>query len=345
MAIQIDLRVPPCAPVSEVAKFVGLCEEAGFDGVGILDSQMLERDVFVSMAVAAQATSRIRLASAVLNPMTRHLSVIASAAKTVSELAPGRVEFWIGRGFSSVQTIGIPPATVRQMRRCVVTLKSLLSGEDVSFNGATSRMRHGDDDLPRIFIAAHGPRTIEVAGEVADGVLLQVGIHPASVEVARRHLEIGAKRAGRNPDDLEIILCATTIILDDQQEAREAARPLCVQRLMEESHAPYLHAAGIETGDLEIPRAALDELYPDIPHAEDWEKAKELCAFLPDDILAQLCDAIGLIGTPDYCAQQLRKAEANGIKHLYLMTGETYQFPHRELQAFRDTIFPALGRG
>ncbi|MCI0781302.1 MAG: hypothetical protein J4N93_08420, partial [Chloroflexi bacterium] len=63
-----------------------------------------------------------------------------------------------------------------------------------------------------------------------------------------------------------------------------------------------------------------------------------------DDILAQLCDAIGLIGTPDYCAQQLRKAEANGIKHLYLMTGETYQFPHRELQAFRDTIFPALGR-
>ena len=96
MAIQIDLRVPPCAPVSEVAKFVALCEEAGFDGVGILDSQMLERDVFVSMAVAAQATSRIRLASAVLNPMTRHLSVIASAAKTVSELAPGRVEFWIG---------------------------------------------------------------------------------------------------------------------------------------------------------------------------------------------------------------------------------------------------------
>ena len=297
------------------------------------------------MAVAAQATSRIRLASAVLNPMTRHLSVIASAAKTVSELAPGRVEFWIGRGFSSVQTIGIPPATVRQMRRCVVTLKSLLSGEDVSFNGATSRMRHGDAELPRIFIAAHGPRTIEVAGEVADGVLLQVGIHPASVEVARRHLGIGAKRAGRNPDDLEIILCATTIILDDQQAAREAARPLCVQRLMEESHAPYLHAAGIDAGDLEIPRAALDELYPDIPHAEDWEKAKELCAFLPGDILAQMCDAIGLIGTPEYCAQQLSRAEVQGIKHLYLMTAETYQFPQREMQAFRETIFPTMVRG
>ena len=112
MTMQIDLRVPSCAPVSEVARFIAACEEAGFDGVGILDSQLLERDVFVSMAVAAQATSRIRIASAVLNPVTRHLSVIASAAKTVAELAPGRVEFWIGRGFSSVQTIGIPPATV-----------------------------------------------------------------------------------------------------------------------------------------------------------------------------------------------------------------------------------------
>ncbi len=331
MAIQIDLRVPACAPVSEVAQLVGLCEEAVLDGVCILDSQMLERDVFVSMALAAQATSRIRISSAVLNPVTRHLSVIASAAKTVSELAPGRTEFWIGRGFSSVQTIGIPPATVRQMRQCVLTLKSLLSGQDVSFSGGASRMRHGDDDIPRILIAAHGPRTIEAAGEVADGVLLQVGLHPGSVEVARQHLEAGANRAGRNLDDLEIILCATTIILDDQQEAREVARPLCVQRLVERSHAPYLTAAGIDAGELEIPHE-LSELYPDIPHAEDWERAKRLCAFLPDDILAQMCDAIGLIGTPEHCAQQIRQAEANGINHLYLMTGETYNFPQKELE-------------
>ncbi len=348
MAIKIDLRVPPCMPVSEVAQFVSRCEEAGFDGIGILDSQMLERDVFVSMAMAAQATSRIRISSAVLNPVTRHVSVMASAIKTVSETAPGRAEFWIGRGFSSVQTIGVPPATVWEMRQCVLTLKSLLSGEEVTFNGdtskaATSRMRHGDSQLPRILIAAHGPRTIEVAGEVADGVLLQVGIHPRSVELARQHLEAGARRAGRNPDELEIVLCATTIIMDDQQEAREMARPLCVQRLVEKSHAPYLQVAGIDARGLEIP-PELSELYPDIPHAEDWEKARRLCSFLPDEILAQMCDAIGLVGTPEYCAQQLQQAEANGIKHLYLMTSESYQFPERELQAFQHTIFPAIRR-
>ena len=343
MPFQIDLRVPPCAPVTEVASFIGLCEEAGFDGVGMLDSQMLERDVFVSMAAAAMATSKIRIAAAVLNPITRHLSVIASAAKTVAELAPGRAEFWIGRGFSSVQTIGTPPATVRQMRQCVLTLKSLLSGEDVSFGGATSRMRHGDAEIPRVIIAAHGPRTIEVAGEVADGVLLQVGIDPGSVDLARQHLETGARRAGRNPAELEMILCATTVIMDDLDEAREAARPLCVQRLVEKSHFPYLRAAGINPDDLEVP-AGLDELYPDIPHAEDWERAKELCSFLPKETLAQMCDAIGVIGTPEYCAQRLQTAQADGIDHLYLMTSETYQFPQRELTAFKDTIFPTLAR-
>lgn len=342
MSIQNDLRVPPCAPVTEVGDFAALCETAGFDGVGILDSQMLERDVFVSMAAAAQATSSIRISSAVLNPVTRHLSVIASAMKTVAELAPGRAEFWIGRGFSSVQTVGIPPATVRQMRECVVTLKNLLAGQNTEFGSARSRMRHGDAQIPRIIIAAHGPRTIEVAGEVADGVLLQVGLHPGSVELARKHLEAGAKRAGRDPNELEIILCATTIIRDDQQESREVARPLCVQRLVEKTHAPYLQAAGIDTSELKIPVKELSELYPDIPHAEDWERAKQLCAFLPEDILAQMCDAIGLIGTPEYCAQRIRQAEANGIGHLYLMTSESYQFPHRELAAFRDKIFPAL---
>jgi len=210
VAIKIDLRVPPCGPANEVADFVRQCEDAGFDGVGMLDSQLLERDIFVSMALAAQATEKIRISAAVLNPVTRHISVTASAAKTVAELAPGRIEFWIGRGFSSVQTIGVPPATVREMRRSVLDLKSILAGEEVSYNGAVSRMRHGNADMPPIYIAATGPRITKVAGEVADGVLLQVGIHPKSVEGARQHLDEGARRAERDPKDLKIILCILT---------------------------------------------------------------------------------------------------------------------------------------
>ena len=343
MPIKIDLRVPPCRPGPEVADFVKQCEDAGFNGVGILDSQLLERDCFVSMAAAVMATDHINVASAVTNPATRHPSVVASAAQTVSELAPGRVQIWIGRGYSSTATIGIPPATVRQMRQSVVTMKELMSGDMVSFgNGATSRMRHGGETpAPPVYIAATGPRVMKAAGEVADGALLMTGIHPGAVSEAREIIADGARAAGRNPDDIETIFTATTIIKDDLQEAREIARPLAVSRLMEETYRRWLKAAGIEVGDLELP-AGLWELYPDVPHAEDWEKAQELCSFLPDDALAAICDYMGLIGTPEYCAERIRRAEQEGLTHLYLMTGATYEFATGELGAFRDHIFPSL---
>ena len=345
MSIKIDLRVPPCRPGPEVADFVKQCEDAGFNGVGILDSQLLERDCFVSMAAAVQATDHINVASAVTNPATRHPSVVASAAQTVSELAPGRVQVWIGRGYSSTATIGIPPATVRQMRSAVVMMKELMSGEMVSFgNDARSRMRHGGETPPPpVYIAATGPRVMKVTGEVADGALLMTGIHPGAVSEAREIIADGVRAAGRNPDDVETIFTATTIIRDDLKEAREIARPLAVSRLMEATYHRWLKAAGIDVGDLELP-AGLWDLYPDVPHAEDWEKAQELCSFLPDDALAAICDYMGLIGTPEYCAERVRKAEKEGLSHLYLMTGATYDFATGELAAFRDHIFPSLDR-
>ena len=223
MAIKIDLRVPPCKPIPEITAFVQECEDAGFDGVGMLDSQMLERDVFVAMAHALMNTKTIKVASAVTNPVTRHPSVLASAAQTVSEIAPGRAQIWIGRGYSSANVVGIPPATVRQMRDSVVMMKELMAGNQVDFGKVSSRMRHGGGVTTPIYIAATGPRVMKVAGEVADGAVLMTGIHPNAVAEARELIAEGAKAAGRNPDDIETIFTCTTIIRDDLKEAREVA--------------------------------------------------------------------------------------------------------------------------
>ncbi|MEC8909904.1 MAG: hypothetical protein VYC44_02845, partial [Chloroflexota bacterium] len=57
---------------------------------------------------------------------------------------------------------------------------------------------------------------------------------------------------------------------------------------------------------------------------------------------AQLCDTMGLIGSPEYCTERIKQAEAAGMEHLYLMTDQTYEFAKGELAAFRDKIFPAL---
>ena len=351
MALKIDLRVPAAGTAQEVAAFARRAEDAGFDGVGITDMPMVLSDGFVSMATAAQATSSIRVASAVTNSVTRHVSVLASAAQTLAELAPGRVEIWIGRGDSAVYTVGLAPASVNQMREFILTLKALLAGEQVKINGTVARLRIGGGTPVPIYVAADGPKAIALAGEVADGLLLRVALHPKVVETAMEHLAEGAKRAGRDSAEIAVIYFAHAIIRDDLQEARELARPHCVRWLMKKAMARGLREAGIDLEGLEMPQELAEgrpeametlNLYPDLHHAEDWERAMRLCAFIPQDILAQICDAIGFIGTPAYCAQRLQEVHAGDMDHFYMAAAETYAFPQKELLAFEKTIFPAV---
>src|SRR5438552_14959542 len=150
-------------------------EAAGFDGAGILDSQMLSRDTFVVLGQAAAATSRLTLFPAVTNPFTRHPSVLAGAIQTVAELAPGRTKVVIGTGYTSASTIGRKPATLAEMRDTITTLRKLLAGDAVDFHGTSGRLAYASGRPVSLLMAASGPRAIELAGEVADGVMLLVG--------------------------------------------------------------------------------------------------------------------------------------------------------------------------
>src|ERR671931_2099230 len=115
--VRISLRIPGTSPMPQLMTLIQDVEAAGFDGAGILDSQLLCRDTFVTLALAATQTSRLSLFPAVTNPFTRHVSVLAGAVQTVEELAPGRVSSVIGSGYTSASTIGRKPATLAEMRQ------------------------------------------------------------------------------------------------------------------------------------------------------------------------------------------------------------------------------------
>ncbi|MCZ6614272.1 MAG: LLM class flavin-dependent oxidoreductase [Chloroflexi bacterium] len=341
MSVQFYLRIPPCAPADRIASFVRECEDAGFAGVGILDSPILLRELFVTMTAAALATSRIRLATAVTNPATRHASVLASAAKAVEELAPGRVEIWIGRGMTATGTIGQSPAPLKDVRESIIALQKLLAGEPVEFNGVTSRLRHGGGGHIPVYMAATGPKALTLAGAVADGVLVEVGIHPRVIAEVRRYIAEGARQAGRDPSKVKLIASAATIIENDLRSAQERARLLAVHWLVETQFVPWLGVAGVKTDSVDPPRE-LWELYPDVGHAVDQERARQLCSFLPQEMLAQICDTLGFIGTPEHCAERVREASANGLDGLFLKGESTYELPYQEMAAFRDIVFPTL---
>ena len=175
------------------------CEAAGFAGVGVHDHQHSGRDVYLTLALAAERTSTLTLYPATSNPVTRHPMVLASLAYTLEEIAPGRIRLTVGPGFLSVGSIGKPRASLETMREGYLNYPAaaswrecyfqLLRGESVTFNGTESRLRNVSDPPTPVYMTAAGPRMVELAGEVADGALLLVGLHPKAIRD-------GASKAG-----------------------------------------------------------------------------------------------------------------------------------------------------
>jgi 5,10-methylenetetrahydromethanopterin reductase len=339
--VRVHLRIPGTAPMPELMALIERVEAAGFDGAGILDSQMLSRDTFVVLGQAATHTSRLSLFPAVTNPFTRHASVLAGAIQTVEELAPGRVKFVIGTGYTSASTIGRKPATLAEMRACIGAVKALLAGKPVDWDGTPGRLGYAAGRPIPVLMAASGPKAIEVAGEIADGVLLLVGFNRGIVEKALEHLERGARRGGRRLEDLETIWAVRTATAASTVEARRAARPTAVHWGILRWGGHWVEPAGIRLPKLEIPDAVY-RVYPDLSHAHDWEAAIAATSFVPDDVVAELCDALGLIGTAEHCAARILEMTKLGVRNLYLMPLQTFVGPEAEVRAFRDVVFPRL---
>src|SRR5262249_1511830 len=238
-------------------------------------------------------------------------------------------------------TIGRKPATLAEMRACIGTVRALLADESVDFAGTSGRLGYASRRRIPILMAASGPKAIELAGEIADGALLLVGFNRGIVERALDYLERGAKRSGRRLADLEIIWAVRMGTAPTTAEARRLARPTAVHWGVLRWGGHWVEPAGLRLPKLEIPDAVF-QIYPDLSHAHDWEAAIAATSFVPDDVVAQLCDAMGLVGTPADCAARIVEMTKLGVHNLYVMPLLTFGLPEAELAAFRDVVFPKL---
>jgi 5,10-methylenetetrahydromethanopterin reductase len=335
--MQVYLRVSPFAPLNEVVPFIQRVEAAGFDGVGFLDSQMINRDMFVTMALAAAATSHVKLITAVTNPVTRHVSVLANAVTSIDDVAPGRVCLWIGRGFSAVNLAGRPMATTKELHDSISQLRRLIAGEWNAIPGVESHMRSGGKVVP-VYLAAEGPRTIRLAGEVADGLLLAATYEPERWQAARDLVAEGAKAAGRDPSDVAVCVSLLTCIRPTREEALRDAGPLLTLRL---NQPEWLAAHGIDAGGMRTPRALL-ELYPDPMHTEDQAAALTAAETVPLELRARIADVLGIVDTPDHALERLRQLAAAGVSEVYLRTVNTLSFPEGEVEAYAGGLGEAV---
>lgn len=333
--MRVGLRIPPCAPVDHLVAATRDAERGGFDQVWFPDSQLLWRDVFAVAAAAAAATSRITLGTAVTNVVTRHPSVIASAARTVAELAPGRFVLGVGVGNSSVAPIGLRPAPSARLRAQLGTIQALLAGHPVDFGaGAVSRLR---DPLPvPIQIAASGPKNLRLAGEIADGVILLSGVSPEPLASAMAQVRAGAASAGR--DGVPMTVSAFCRVTDDLERDARELKPICAG-IAQGGGGPFLATAGV---DVQVP-ARLPDVYPDLVHAEDWDAAVRACdPYVSDAAVAQFARTFCLFGTPAEIVDRLVTVHEAGADAVFLQHVGSYHLPDELIDDVSGKVLPRL---
>jgi 5,10-methylenetetrahydromethanopterin reductase len=298
--------------------FGPLCREAeatGFEWLGVADSQSVFHELYVALTLAALETSRIRLGPLVTNPQTRHLVVTASAIASLDELSGGRVALGLGSGDSAIYTLGAPPATVAGLEEAIGTLRSLTSGEPVKRAGRTWQVHRARRRVP-IYLAAEGPRTLELAGRVADGVIVGLGLTPEVIALSLAAIERGARAAGRTLADVDVWWFAKTNVADSRAAAIDHIK-MALAASANHAFRFTLDGKGV-AAELHDPIRGLQRAYD----AHHHEIAGAGNAGLTDrfGLTEFLVDRFAIAGTPADCVAQIRRAMAAGARQ-FVITG------------------------
>jgi 5,10-methylenetetrahydromethanopterin reductase len=295
-------------PIRDGIGYARRAESRGFEAVWQAESRLV-REATVPLAAFAATTDRITVASGVVNTWTRNVGLLAATFVTLDDLAPGRVILGVGAWWDPLAAkVGITRhhpltcmrETVEACRRLFTLEEVSYSGEFVHLDGVRIDVVHGSASARSIpiYVGATGPKMLELAGEIADGVLLNYMVSPSYNDAAMERISDGASRAGRSLADIDrpqLVVCSMD---RDRSKALDNARLLLTQYLGQQPH--IMKASGVD-----------DSLIQEINRIVDWpateDEIEKAAALVPDEVV-QLVSASG---TPEEC----RAKVAEYIEH------------------------------
>lgn len=309
MADRVALYLQDAHPLQDAIRYVQYAEERGFEAVWQAESRLV-RDAIVPMAAYAATTTRIKVGSGVINNWTRNAALTAATFLTLDDLAPNRIILGIGAWWDPLaKNVGINRTKpLLAMREHVTVVRDLLAMKNVTFHGEFVHVTGIELDIvhgrrePRnvpIYIGATGPKMIALAGEIADGVLLNYLVSPAYNVAALDQLEQGARLSGRTVDDIDrpqLVVCSVD---HDRKKALDGARKLVTQYLGQQPH--IMKASGVSQ-DL------LDEIHQVLTWPATEEQIERAMELVPDDVV-QLITASG---TPEEVRAKVREYVSAG---------------------------------
>jgi 5,10-methylenetetrahydromethanopterin reductase len=291
-----------------VAQLAHQAEEWGFTGLLVADSQNLNADIWVELALAGAVTSTLLLGPGVTNPVTRHPAVTASAAATLQAETGGRAVLGLGRGDSAVTQIGRRPVPVPEFERALEALQGYLRGEEVRLEGTTSAIHWladaGLDKVP-LEVAATGPRTIAAAARQAEGVDFSVG-----AELGRLRWAIELARE-TTPKELSLGAFINVAVDSDREAARELVRGSVA------IFARFATEGAPTDGLSEVTRSGIQQLASGYEAERHGEAAAPQAQLLDGEFI----DRFAVAGPPEEVRDRLAEMGAAGIDRLIVVPG------------------------
>lgn len=304
--------------------YAKMAEDYGFEAVWQAESRLV-RDAIVPMAAYAAVTEKIKVGSGVINNWTRNIGLLASTFLTLDDLAPNRIICGIGAWWDPLaKNVGIDRSKpLTAMKETVLILKRLLAMERVTFHGEFIDVDgieldvvHGRKE-PRavpVYIGATGDKMMEMAAEIADGVVLNYCVPPEYNINAMEMLSQGVEKAGRSLDDIDrpqLVVCSVD---EDNEKAIDTTRELLTQYLAQQPH--IAKASGVSKDVVEKIQSILG--WP-ATH-EQIQKAKHL---VPEDLIHRITAS----GTPENAKRKVQEYIDNGCTCpiLYPVGGDVYK--------------------
>ena len=322
-------------PDLSIERIVGLtrqAEAAGFEYGWIFDSHVLWMEPYPLLTLMATNTKRMRLGTCVTNPATRDMTVTASLFATLNLISGGRMQLGIGRGDSSRRVMGKKPVSWSQLGAAVREFRDLTSGKEVQHDEQPTRLTWAKIPPP-VWIAGYGPKVLQMAGRVADGIILQFA-DPALIDWCMGFVKEGARAAGRNPKNIEVMSAAPVWVSNDLRVARERVRwfPALVSNHVMDLIRQY------KPEDLPPALTSYVQDRGRYDYQHHCEVGSDNAEFVSDEVIDRFC----LIGPAEAHRKKLHELAEAGVTqfNIYLMCGDEEQ----TLETYDREILPAFLR-
>jgi probable F420-dependent oxidoreductase len=331
MDIGLVLQTDP--PASALIDLMVRAEDQGFTHGWTFDSVVLWQEPFVIYSQILARTERLMVGPMVTNPGTRDYSVTASLFATLNDMFGNRTVCGIGRGDSAMRVIGRRPNTLDRLSEAMRVIRDLAEGRAVELNGNTVQFPWVRDGRLEIWMAAYGPKALELVGREADGFILQLA-DPYITEWTVRSVREAAEAAGRNPDDLTVCVAAPAYIGDDVAHARDQCRWFGG---MVGNHVADIVARYGEHSDL-VPEALTEYIkarqgYDYSHHGRAGNPSTD---FVPDDVVDRFC----ILGPAEAHVERLQELAGLGVDQFAIY--DMHDAREATIDAYGSKVIPAV---